>query len=150
MITLVDLKKAVIQLLKTKIPDVPVVAQSVEEGFDKPAFFVQVLPVNTTLMNQRLFTERVLVVINYFPRNKTKEEKDAVSLEVLKMTDRLKAFLFPNIKVKDRSITIGQIDSAETEGFLSLSFSVRYIEAFEVVDDSELMQDLNIKSEVLN
>lgn len=148
MITLVDLKKSVIQLLKAKFPNIPVVAQSVKEGFDKPAFFVQVLPVKTMLNNERLFTERALVVINFFAKNQTKEEQDAVSLENLKMNEGLKFALFPNLKVNDRSITINEIDAKEPDGFLSVSFSVRYIEAFEIVDDSELMQELNYENEV--
>ena len=72
MITIKDIQTAVSGILQKN--GYNVVASEVQEGFEKPACFIEVLPVSVTLENR--FTEIVTnsVEITYHPAIETRED----------------------------------------------------------------------------
>ena len=101
MITLQDIQAAVGSVLQQN--GYSVIAAEVQEGFERPACFVEVLPVSVTLENQ--FTEIVTnsVEITYHPAIETKEE-------LIETAGKLKRlFLYTPLQVQDRFLSVNEI-----------------------------------------
>jgi len=95
MIGYVDIKKSVIDVLKLKASTVKVVATEELSGFDKPAFFVQMMPISDTSSID--YEEKLLSInIHYFSSEKT-------DLANLKMIDQLNQAFFNTLKIRGPS-----------------------------------------------
>lgn len=118
MITIKDIQTAVSKLLtKNKYS---VIASEVKEGFQKPACFIEVLPVSIATENKfyELFT--LGIEISYHPLMETKEE-------LILNAEKLKnIFLYTPIKVKDRFLSVNEItfdsDKSVLIAYLELEF----------------------------
>lgn len=128
MISLVDIKKAIVKKLKY-IKGVNVVANDIRSGFDKPAFFVQLMHLGTesdcdiqeTLIN---------VYIHYFSDDKT-------DLSNLKMTDTLNSLFVNTLKLENRILTIYDKTSDIDDNVLKFKFTLRYTESVPIPIDEE-------------
>jgi len=159
MIGYVDIKKSVIDVLKLKASSVKVVATEELSGFDKPAFFVQMMPISD--ISSIDYEEKLLSInIHYFSEEKT-------DLANLKMVDQLNKAFFNTLKIGDRVITLSNKRHQITDNVLQFKFDLELLndlDAIEVngewvmptvLDESlgytevsvELMQELEIKEE---
>lgn len=143
MISLIDIKKAIVKKLKY-IKGVNVVANDIRSGFDKPAFFVQLMHLGTdsdcdiqeTLIN---------VYIHYFSDDKT-------DLSNLKMTDTLNSLFVNSLKLNDRTLTLYNKSSDIDDNVLKFMFTLKYTESTpdpidETVEKYENMQELHLDLE---
>lgn len=129
MLSLIDLKKAIVEKLKPL--KINIIASEIKSGFKKPAFFVQLMPIsNNTGINMQ---ERVItVIINYFSDEKT-------DIANLKMIDALNNLFTNCIKVGDRYLTIYE-KREEIEGnVLQYKFDFRFTESINKDSDNEFM-----------
>ena len=112
MLSIIDIKKAIVT--KLKVFDINIVANDIRSGFEKPAFFVQLMPigeeVNTLTAN-----------IHYFSKGKT-------DLENLKMIDELKKVFVNKLEVNDRTLVITDKRYDTDENVLQFMFDIRYTE----------------------
>jgi len=101
MIALKDIQTAVADMLK-KI-GYTVTANEVTQGFTKPTFFVDVLPVSTALQGKAYEMVTVSVELTYFPEIETREE-------LVRMAENIKKiFLYESIQVQDRFLSTDEI-----------------------------------------
>ena len=120
MITLQDIQAAVGSVLQQN--GYSIIASEVQEGYEKPACFIEVLPVSVTLENQ--FTELVTVGVEiaYHPEIETREEL-VTNAEKMKQV-----FLYTPIPVKDRFLSVNEITFDTDKSALITYFELEYLQ----------------------
>ena len=120
MITIKDIQTAVSKLLtKNKYS---VIASEVKEGFQKPACFIEVLPVSVAAENKFYELVTLGIEISYHPLMETKEEL-IVNAEKLK-----NIFLYTPIKVKDRFLSVNEITFDSDKSALTAYFELEFLQ----------------------
>ncbi len=138
MITLVDIKKSINQVLKANFPGIKLYADEVKEGFARPSFFTSIIPISFNYDTTNYSSNKLMVVINYFSKNETE-------LENLKMIDGLKKALGMTLNVKDRYFTLRDIRTDITDGVLQFKFDLNFFDGVEITkEEYEIMKQLNI------
>lgn len=128
MITIKDIQAAVSEVLQSG--GFSVIASEVQEGFEKPACFIEVLPVSVTLENQ--FTELVTVGVEiaYHPEIETREE-------LVTNTEKMKqVFLYTPIPVKDRFLSVNEITFDADKSTLIAYFELEYLQETETTEET--------------
>ena len=121
MIDLVDLKKAITNLLKDT--EIRVLDVSAKEGILRPCFSVQLLPiVGSELIKPNTYENSYMVEINYFSKEKTQ-------LENLKMADTLRKKVMPFFNIKNRKLTPSNVRNEIVDGVLSFKFNLKWLDA---------------------
>ena len=119
MITIADVKKAIVKLLNAN--GYTVVASEVQEGFNKPACFVDVMPVNVSVETQNYEKVTNSVEITYFPAVETKEE-------MIKAAEHFRQlFLYSSIAVNDRFLSVNEITFDAEKSALITYFELEYL-----------------------
>lgn len=142
---LTDIKKAINDTLKSNFPTVKVSSPDVEEGFKKPSFFVEILPITRGKEGKYHYSRSVTVVIQYFSENETE-------LENIKMQDQLEEVFGQVLKINDRVITIHNIESEINDKVLHFQFDISYLDSLEEdkvygYEEAEFMQELILEGE---
>lgn len=136
MIEIKDIKTAVAGVLQKN--GYSVVASEVQEGFERPACFVEVLPVSVTLENR--FTELVTVgvEISYHLVLETSEEL-ITNAENIK-----RIFLYAPLAVKDRFLSVNEITFDANKSTLIAYFELEYLQETQTTDETlPKMKNLN-------
>ena len=128
MITLQDIQAAVVSVLQQN--GYSVIASEVQEGFEKPACFIEVLPVSVTLENQ--FTEIVTnsVEITYHPAIETREDL----IETAGNLKRL--FLYTPLQVQDRFLSVNEMTFDADKSTLIAYFELEYLQETETTEET--------------
>ncbi len=137
---LVDIKEAINLTLKSNFPAIGRYSRETKEGFKKPCFFIELLPIMRIKENKAHYFRKITVLIRYFSLNKTE-------LEGLKISDELEDVFLQPITIGDRKITIDEVESEFIDEVLVFQFDISYIDSLEEdkvygYEDSELMQEL--------
>lgn len=136
MLTLKQIDKAITSLLLSNFPNIEVQESDVEEGFQRPSFFVS-LETNRTETFQFNRLREMTCRIYYFP-----SDRYVYSAEVQDVQDQLEIIFGLNLAVKDRIITIDGAESYVVDKVLQYSFDFTYHENIDVEDAGELMQEI--------
>ena len=120
MITIKDIQTAVSKLLtKNKYS---VIASEVKEGFQKPACFIEVFPVSVAAENKFYELVTLGIEISYHPLMETKEE-------LILNAEKLKnIFLYTPIKVKDRFLSVNEINFDSDKSALTAYFELEFLQ----------------------
>ena len=118
MLSIIDIKKAIVT--KLKVFDINIVANDIRSGFEKPAFFVQLMPIGEDVNND-ISINTLTANIHYFSKYKT-------DLENLKMIDKLKKVFVNKLEVNDRTLVISDKRYDTDENILQFMFDIRYTE----------------------
>lgn len=141
MIKLTDLKSAVNTVLKSNFPDHKRYADDIQEGHERPCFFVQLFPVTFDYDTVNYASGRLMFVVNYFSSGRTQ-------LENLKMHDGLKEAFGQSLKVGGRYLHLRNIRSDEADGVLQFKFDIDYMEEQEKdLSDYDIMRELILNRE---
>ena len=148
MITLREIKAAIVNVLKTKYPECRVHFDNVEKS-DAPYFYVEFMP--TAMTVDDLFSDRLIQVdITYI------HPKDAMGrvsrTAVFEVADALDKVFRPVLTVKDRHITILDAEMTIVDDILHYIFNLDFRDNF---DDAgriqyELAQHLELEINKLN
>ena len=136
MIALQDIQAAVGSVLQQN--GYSVIASEVQEGFEKPACFIEVLPVSVTLENR--FTEIVTnsVEITYHPAIETREDL----IETAGNLKRL--FLYTPLQVQDRFLSVNEMTFDADKSTLIAYFELEYLQETETTEETlPKMENLN-------
>ena len=128
MITLQDIQAAVGSVLQQN--GYSVISSEVQEGFEKPACFIEVLPVSVTLENR--FTEIVTnsVEITYHPAIETREDL----IETAGNLKRL--FLYTPLQVQDRFLSVNEMTFDADKSTLIAYFELEYLQETEAAEET--------------
>lgn len=140
MTTLVDLNEAVNKVLSNRFPNRKIYAGEVTEGFQRPSFFTQIIPMGMDYENLNYKTDRLMVAITCFNEGDTE-------LENIKMYDELIKAFGRVLRVKNRYITLLNIRSSNADGALQFSFDLNYWSQLRKEEERELMKELEMKTD---
>jgi hypothetical protein len=142
MITLNDLITVINTVLEKRFPNIERLSTDIEEGFNRPSFFVDIDNHNKSMLGEVLKDVNLTVRIYYFPKNKYKNR-----IELLSMIEDLTNLFLTNLKINaDFYIPINEVNSTITEEkVLIIDFDIRYV--YEVPEDEELemLEEINIE-----
>lgn len=141
MVTSKDIIMAVDRELRNKFPDENIEYRDLEEGFEKPSFFISL---DNNLYSDFMAIYKVsqkIVRISYFPYDRYNNTED-----LLEIQEELSNIFFSALTIGDNFIIdIKNCNSNIVEGVLYYDFQIEYIqEAQEEVVNSDLMEELNI------
>lgn len=138
MITLVDIKKSINNVLKNNFPDVKIYSSDTKEGFNRPAFFTQIVPLTSDYETVNYTSNRLMVAIQYFSESGTE-------LENLKMDEDLRKAFGMTLKVSQRSFLLRNIRSEIVDEVLQFKFDLNFFDGVEITkEEYEIMKQLNI------
>ena len=133
MIAYQDILKAVIKVINTTYPSIPIYGDEATEGYKLPCFFTTLLPIESETLTKNYITTNLLIVISYFS-----DCKD--SLKCLEIMSKLKRAFCICISVEDRYFTIqdSMIEKVEKDVY-QFSFHITYHELINFEPDNELI-----------
>ena len=128
MISLTDIKSSVDQRLTDKT-SFEVYGREIKDGFDRPCFFVELLPNGSDAETQNFTSNKLTVIITYF--QELQQGKGYSDLENIKMYDTLKDLFKLNLSVGSRVLHPKNIRSGYTGDnldILQVSFDLDYLD----------------------
>ncbi len=137
MITLVDIKKSINNVLKNNFPDVKIYSSDTKEGFNRPAFFTQIVPLTSDYETVNYTSNRLMVAIQYFSESGTE-------LENLKMDEDLRKAFGMTLKVNQRSFLLRNIRSEIVDEVLQFRFDIDFYDGIDKTEDNEKATNLEI------
>lgn len=152
MITEKDIKKRIAEVLESD--GFNVVAQEVDEGFKKPAVFVNVFPASAELMTHGIATEQITdsVEIKYISSLETAEDCIEASHRIKKL------FLYQPFDIQDRHLTVQRIEfeleelagsrEASSGIVLYAYFDLTFIQLIETDEHYETMETLQLGGKI--
>jgi len=140
-ITLMDLITVINTTLENKFPSINLLSTDIEEGFKRPAFFVDIDNHNKSMLGEVLKDVNLTVRIYYFSSNKSKNR-----IEVIDMMENLKDLFLTTLKInEDFYIPIDEVNSTITEEkVLVVDFDIRYVYEVQEDEDLEIIDNLEI------
>ncbi|HEX2986096.1 MAG TPA: hypothetical protein VHO71_04700 [Caproiciproducens sp.] len=128
MILLTDIKSSINQQLKNKF-HYKIYGREIKDDFDRPCFFVELLPSGSDAETQNFTSNKLTVIITYF--QVLQQDKGYSDLENIKMFDSLKELFKLNLPVGSRTLHPQNIRSAYTGDNLDIlqtSFDLDYFD----------------------
>lgn len=141
---LIDIKKSINSILKDNFPDAKLNANEVEEGFSKPAFFTQLIPISLNYETVNFVSVKLMIVINYYTPL-------SIELDNLKIAMNLRKAFGMTLKVNDRYLLLENITTDNSDSILQFKFDLNYYQDVEKIyadgngNIYELMKELNIE-----
>jgi hypothetical protein len=139
MMTLVEIKTAINAMLAPT--GLKIYGNEVREGFSRPCFFVNLLPVKSDTLKRLTSENSLMVEIVYFSTNRT-------DLENLHMYDTLKGILTPILPIGTRKFLTRNLRSEiidETDYIYSVKFDLNfYDEIADNIPEADPMQTLKL------
>lgn len=131
-----DILKAVIKILNTTHPTIPIYGDEVTEGYKLPCFFTTLLPIESETQTKNYISTNLLIVISYFS-----DCKD--SLKSLEVMSKLKKAFGICLSVDNRHFTIqdSMIEKVENDVY-QFSFHITYHEFINFEPKHELIKNI--------
>ncbi|MGN6713423.1 phage tail terminator family protein [Anaerocolumna jejuensis] len=147
MIKVTEIYKAVNARLKTKY-NYRTYGQEVAEGYDKPSFFVNLIP--KIISNESVFYKRFAytISITYFS-DKTGEVK---TIDSLKKIDEIQELFGNNLKIKE-GVSINLSDYSydfvgNDADILQISIDTEFYDKIPAVDENDIAGQININNKL--
>lgn len=121
-----DIKEAITLKLDNNFPHIEIYDEEIQQGFQEPAFFVQVIPISNTRKSKNIRSRVLLVDIQYFPKESSRED-------AFNMGDNLEYIFIDYIRVKNRALKLDNINyDIKYDGIgitLHFQITINYFEA---------------------
>lgn len=142
MLTVIDIIRALTEMLEEHFPNYPINDKDEQEGFDRPCYFLDVDRVQTTYETATYFREEVDLELAFFA-----EEIYSGFLELLKMKAELQVLLTRPLKVADGChvlFTVDQMTLSNADKVLFVGLSTQMVqEIAEDNDDLPTIEDID-------
>lgn len=135
-----ELAKEVNRKLTFNFPKCKLYAGEVKEGFERPSFFTQIVPLKMDYNTQHYKENRLMVVINYF-------NKDDTELENIKMYDDLVNAFGMTLIVNERHFLLQNIRSSTVDETLQFKFDLDFFSHLTQEETHEVMKELEMETE---
>ncbi|AZV57927.1 DUF6838 family protein [Clostridium sp. AWRP] len=147
MIELRDIKDAVSLKLSSEFKEYEIYDEEIRQGFDPPAFFIQVIPISTVRSNMFTKNPSLTVDIHFFPKTECNDD-------LYDMENKLEQSFVNGIKVKDRYIDILKTECQIVDFVLHFQISLDYLVSIrdQINKDTqnyELMKEVQFNKEVI-
>ena len=131
MITPKTIKAAINRLLKQTFPDVPVISQNVEEGFQQPSFTVRIEDYTAESLQESL-EQSMTVRVFYFPNFSDTE----YHIDVLGKQFKIARAFGNKLYVEDRALNVVEPSITIVDGVIDFSFDLLF-EQYDEANDPE-------------
>ena len=122
-----------------------VTASEIDEGFQKPTFFIDVFSAGTVKQNQFYAVETAAIELRYIPKVETREECIRVSEELKNL------FLNNGIAVQDRFLTVNEITFDTDKAALLAYFEIEFMQSTGVSEPQfQKTEELMLSERVMN
>lgn len=142
MISVVELKKALVDVIRSKYgKSYKYYGIEVTEGYEKPSFFTQIVPVEMENVTTNFADSAYSFVITYF--QKQIDEADALQ----KVSELREAFGL-KVKVEDRYVSVTDFDYefvGEKNNILQMSLNVSFKDGIKKEETHQVMKELGVK-----
>lgn len=134
---IIDVRKSIMKQLKFEFPDHKVYGEKVEQGLQRPCFFVDILPIDVEKFNKEFQKHLITVDIQYMSKEDTKEK----NLEM--------ASLFPQVfdyvlLENGNQIKITNEQFETIDGILHYLFDLEFMVKLNIEDDEPMIGEINI------
>ena len=139
MLTINDIKKAVADKIRSKY-NYKIYRNDVKEGYERPSFFIRVLPILTNLETANLIHSKVTVEITYFQQQKSEVDN-------LQKAEDLRQLFTGKLAVNERQLTIEDLRiefAGQEDDVLQVLFDLDYYDAVTKTDTYDIMRELKL------
>ncbi len=139
-----DIVTALNDEIRKMFPDVNIPATDIKEGFDRPAFFVELPMRKTFALSEDIKERKISIRIYYFPTDWRRYQD-----EVLEVTEVIESLLLNKpLVVGNQLLNVTEVDSDVSDGILQCNFDIEFVEIFEETNDEGYMiETLDLKVE---
>lgn len=139
MLSLLDIKQALNAALRRAYPKEAVYFDHIDKA-KMPYFYVEFTAIHHTPLDEA-YTEKLLQIdVTYCPNDK-REVKRA---DLFAMADELDRALRPVLQVKDRALTLQDIEITVHDDVLHYIFNLDFADAFESEETHEPMKEMTM------
>ena len=131
MITPTTIKTTINRLLKSSFPNIPVISQNVEEGFQQPSFTVRIEDYAAESLQESL-EQSMTVRVFYFPDFSDTE----YHIDVLDKQFKIPRTFGNKLYVEDRALNVTEPSITIVDGILDFSFDLLF-EQYDEANDPE-------------
>lgn len=142
MVTYSDILKAINRELKLNVPIIGITSKDIEEGFERPSFFVEFENIKDSELTTAYRNKTLRVVIYYFAADRYKNR-----LEIYNMIDTLnEIYLSEPLKINDSMvINIIEAESIVEKGVLQYLFDIELIEQIPFDDTLPEIEEIDVE-----
>lgn len=142
--TLMDIRNALSTKISAKFENVQVYSEKVRVGFERPAFFIDIIPISNLICNKYLVEKSIMVDIFYIPEIVSDKESE----ENLTLVDKLNGLFSTTFIVLDRAITLQNSKIEIIDSILHYKFELNFMDDNEDVEEEQpLAQKIKINTE---
>lgn len=142
-VTVIDVIRALSDLIQKNYPEYKLIDYDVDEGFEKPAFFINVENVNTTFVATDYIQESSDLEITFFA-----EDRYTGFLALLDMKNNLMGLLGEPLQVGDNfyvTLLETTADVFKQDKVLTFSFTANIVNKIERNETDDYMENLYYK-----
>lgn len=143
MITPLDIRTSVFELLEQRYPEYKRYGNVVLGDFERPAFFVNIKPITSSIesLNYKLYSYSI--ILTYY-------QNIADDLDNLTKVHEIESLFGYQIKVKDRFLNISDLSYdfiGESKNILQITVNFKFYEDMDHEDNVQAAKSLNINME---
>jgi len=143
MIKITDIYTSVSNLLKGEY-GLKIYGNEVKEGFNKPSFFVQLLPITMHNASTNFHEESYSIVITYF-------QSKPDSLDNFKKVDRIRELFGQKLQIGKRLVNVTDFSFnfvGDNDNVLQVAIEIEFLNGIQKVDTLPKVKEVNINKEM--
>ena len=136
-----EIAKAVTMIIKEAFPNAIVYGDGVREGYKKPSFFIDIMPVNSINHTKSIKEEQLLITVSYF-------SDTTDSLKNFQVMQQLKVAIGQVLCVDNRTLTIQEMTTekvGEDGDIYQITFDINYFELANNEPRSDIAKEIIYK-----
>lgn len=143
MIRITDIYASVSALLKGEY-GYKIYGNEVLEGFKKPSFFVQLLPVTVSNASTNFHEESYSIIITYF-------QAQPDSLDNYKKVDRIRELFGQKLRIGERFVNVTDFSfnfAGNNDDVLQITVEIEFLNGIRKIDTNPKVREVNINKEM--
>ena len=141
---LTEVKKALLELLKSEFPEFKLYSSAVIEAYDRPCFFTQLKPIEVSPSNYNSMLNKMAFYITFL-------QKSMDEVEALKVIEKLKDIFGLFVKVGSRAVDVTGFDwdyVGLDRNIPQITVNLEWLTKISHPDNSEIIENVEISKKV--
>ena len=145
MISIKELKSSYIKVLRKAVPNMKIYSNEVEEGYETPSLFVQMVPLIFKQRETASITRSSYMFETTFLQYKKNEA------EQLEIMEKIRDTLGHHLKVGDRKLFVEEPEvqyTGQTKNIIQFVFKVEFLEDYRQTAIENMVREIEVKEMV--
>lgn len=145
MISIKELKSSYIKVLRKAVPNMKIYSNEVEEGYETPSLFVQMVPLIFKQRETASITRSSYMFETTFLQYKKNEA------EQLEIMEKIRDTLGDHLKVGDRKLFVEEPEvqyTGQTKNIIQFVFKVEFLEDYRQTAIENMVREIEVKEMV--